>query len=135
MIHRSILGLIWILLVLFSLPTLGQESLQSVNSGGLSSDDFSFSFGEIFVVEIIEEEEKLYTVDASMFPNPTTGLSFLKTEWVLENKWIEIYNMFGQQVIRLEVTNNQINCSELSSGIYILKSTSNEFNPIKFIKK
>jgi hypothetical protein len=70
-----------------------------------------------------------------MFPNPTNGNNIYFS--VTEDATIHIYNVLGKTVSTSEVTvsNNSINISELTKGIYLLKINSGkQFITKKLIK-
>ncbi len=64
----------------------------------------------------------------SIYPNPVTDVLFLNTK--IANQHVSIYNHLGKKV--METTENKIDVSQLSSGIYILKS---EGATLKFVKQ
>ncbi|MDX6747203.1 endonuclease [Polaribacter sp. PL03] len=70
-----------------------------------------------------------------MFPNPTNGDNIYFS--VTENARIKIYNVLGKLVQTSNVTksNNSLNISNLTKGIYLLKiNSSNQFITKKLIK-
>lgn len=70
----------------------------------------------------------------SIFPNPARDVLNFRSKENIEN--IEIYNNLGQQVMKSEVLNQNINISGLSQGHYILKAQSQKgIQNIKFIKE
>ena len=70
----------------------------------------------------------------SIFPNPTTNTLFING--LPKNSNIKIFDVLGKEVLNFETTNNQINISNLQSGIYILKiENENKIVTKKFIKQ
>jgi Zn-dependent metalloprotease len=70
-------------------------------------------------------EETLLMKDLKIFPNPTSGIFTIES--CLENAvTAQILDMAGKQVLKtyiLNVGTNQIDASELSKGIYLIKLT------------
>lgn len=72
----------------------------------------------------------------SMFPNPVSSTLFITSFENLEA--ISIYNLIGQEVMRLNVTDKNIviNVSNLQDGIYIIKAISDgKISSSKFVKQ
>ena len=64
-------------------------------------------------VQLLEDEVKIY-------PNPTAGIINIQTNANIKN--VSIYNVLGKEI--LTTTTIKIDASHLSSGMYILKITS-----------
>jgi len=64
--------------------------------------------------------DKNNTLNAQVYPNPTTGLIFIST---IENiSGVAVYNLIGKKVLQAtNMVNNSIDVSSLSKGMYILK--------------
>tara|TARA_R110002049_G_scaffold37208_1_gene117464 strand:+ start:29898 stop:30239 length:342 start_codon:yes stop_codon:yes gene_type:complete len=64
----------------------------------------------------------------SVFPNPVqSGKQFIYiTSKNNFTKKVEIYNVIGKQVFTTMLSGKELNISELSSGVYILKVTENK---------
>lgn len=63
-----------------------------------------------------------------IYPNPVTnGRIYISTEQNSSTKEIEIYDMLGKKVLNTTLTNNnkEINISNLTPGIYMIKITEN----------
>jgi hypothetical protein len=107
--------------VTFSLSQVGTYYFHCGNNSSNSN-----LWGKINVVDstslVSETEEKLY----SIYPNPVTDVLTIDGNIDL----LIIYNMNGQEVLRS--TSSSINVSELSNGMYLLKSSNFETT---FIKK
>lgn len=59
----------------------------------------------------------------SVSPNPTTGRIKLKTE-SSQVEDVKVFSLLGKRVLTPSITDNQIDLSPLSKGVYILKVTS-----------
>jgi len=70
----------------------------------------------------------------TFYPNPTSGVLHFKN--IDPKAKVEIYNLSGTLVQRLELVNNQVNIKELNAGTYVIKIISNDkVNTIKIIKE
>jgi hypothetical protein len=76
-------------------------------------------------VGIFSESKLLKKLNA--FPNPTSGTVTLKLSGE-SDKNVEVYNLLGEKVmsLTLQSTNNTIDLSSLSNGIYTIKVNSKE---------
>ena len=86
--------------------------------------------------------DQIQETNLSAYPNPTTGITTVSIELLLntESK-IEIYNLSGSLVQSEKInitsgdTKKQIDISNLTSGIYLLKvSANNKYKTIKVVK-
>ena len=84
-------------------------------SDGALSDSATFT---INLTDVEEEEETLSLADASemIYPNPTDGIINIK---MAAFKEATIYNLSGKRILRS--TDNRIDVSSLSEGVYIIK--------------
>ena len=84
-------------------------------SDGVLSDSVTFT---INLTDIDEEEDPLSLADVSemIYPNPTDGIINIK---MAEFKEATIYNLSGQRI--MWSTDNRIDVSALSEGVYIIK--------------
>ena len=69
--------------------------------------------------------------DINVYPNPTNGIIKIKTD--KEILYFKIFNLFGQLMFEAGFQ-NEIDISELNSGLYILKLYDNTNLMIKTIK-
>lgn len=86
-------------------PHVGQRTL---------IDDLSLGFTPLSVPMLTSDE-------IHCFPNPVRNTLFIQNAEPAVSK--TLYNQIGQQII--ETTGNQINVSELTTGIYFLRLNSN----------
>ena len=79
------------------------------------SDSATFT---INLTDVDEEEEILSLADASemIYPNPTDGIINIK---MADFKEATVYNLSGKRIMRS--TDNRIDVSALSEGVYIIK--------------
>jgi len=62
-----------------------------------------------------------------VYPNPTSGILNIKTSLDIDN--IAVFNLLGQRVANFNqnsISNNSINLSELSQGLYIIKISAGD---------
>lgn len=75
--------------------------------------------------------------DSTVFPNPANDIITIKTQKNITS--IQVINLQGQLVMKkvIPITNNKIDVSELSNGIYFLKlrDDNEQTDVIRFIKK
>lgn len=68
--------------------------------------------------------------DLSIYPNPVTNGKthiFITSKQNLTKK-VEIFNVLGKQVSSTVLSNKELNISNLSKGVYILKVTENDIS-------
>ena len=57
----------------------------------------------------------------SIYPNPVnSGKIFITTKSSLDKK-VEIFNVLGKKVLETIITSKEVNVSNLTSGVYIIK--------------
>lgn len=59
------------------------------------------------------------TETVGIYPNPTNGILNIKADSLIES--VSVINMVGQKLSNIQFSNNQINISSLSNGIYIVE--------------
>ncbi|RKS55838.1 putative secreted protein (Por secretion system target) [Gillisia mitskevichiae] len=57
----------------------------------------------------------------SIYPNPVVGSKVYITTNKNQTKEVEIYNVLGKKILYARVTGKELDVSELTPGIYILK--------------
>lgn len=141
------------ILLLKSIYAFGQNT-SSVNSGAIQNNNLMHSVGEVFVISNNENnissgiiavttqiefftlgtEEILLSEDIRVYPNPANHSLNLNTNKKI--KKIFIYNTSGQLVSEQILNNtNRVNLTNLSKGIYFLKTENPNIKSIKIIKK
>jgi hypothetical protein len=75
----------------------------------------TFNFSTLSTADV-----QLLEADVKMYPNPTSGIINIQTNTNVKN--ISIYNLLGKEI--MTTTTMKIDASHLSSGMYILKITS-----------
>lgn len=65
-------------------------------------------------------QEKPIT-DLSIYPNPVNGGKVFITSEKNQTKQVEIYNVLGKLILSSKLTGKELDVSELTPGIYILK--------------
>jgi hypothetical protein len=62
----------------------------------------------------------------SIYPNPTnSGKIFIGTKLSLDKK-VEIFNVLGKKVLETVITSKEVNLSNLTAGVYIIKIKEGE---------
>jgi len=62
----------------------------------------------------------------SIYPNPVTGSKVYITSDANSTKEIEVYNVLGKKVLIARLTGRELDVSELTPGIYIVKIKEGE---------
>lgn len=57
----------------------------------------------------------------SIYPNPVVGSKVYITSNKNQTKEVEIYNVLGKKILNARITGKELDVSELTPGIYILK--------------
>ncbi len=87
---------------------------------------------------VIIDTDELHNLEFSLHPNPTDDFINIQMNHSSENHIVEITNLQGKILYNQYLKKNQINVSDLSSGIYMLKiinDKSGEYGTKRFIKK
>jgi hypothetical protein len=102
----------------------------------------AFASGQVedYSVNIVSGVAKIATVsgkaitEIKLYPNPTT--SILNVSSVSENATFKVYNLLGQTVMNGRISNNSINVSNFTAGVYIIEVTDKEVTSTnRFIKQ
>ncbi|MQP25664.1 T9SS type A sorting domain-containing protein [Flavobacterium sp. LMO8] len=81
----------------------------------------------------LSEESNNLIQDFYVYPNPAENKIFVNSSFEIEK--VEIYSLTGQ-LVKSQMVSNNINISDLNSGIYLAKvQTADKVSTIKFIKK
>ncbi|MFP9114077.1 T9SS type A sorting domain-containing protein [Flavobacterium sp. RHBU_3] len=57
----------------------------------------------------------------NIYPNPASGGRLYITSKSGQNKDVEIYDVLGKRVLAVNLTGKEVNISELTPGVYIIK--------------
>lgn len=102
---------------------------------GYGIPDFEVAVNAAIILGVAEQELKN---QFAIYPNPvTTTLNVLFPKHIAKAQ-VVLYNVLGKKMIQTEVTavSNRLDVSNLSSGVYIAKITSeNKTNSFKIIKQ
>jgi len=80
------------------------------------------------------QNQKLNDYEIKIYPNPTTNILYLNN--LTEKSEIEIFDLNGKLVLKTQNDNNQINVSDLNSGIYTIRIINKKgINTQKFVKE
>jgi len=105
---------------------------------GSSSNGYGGNFISYFTTKPLNNNE-FYNLNVSVYPNPTTNILNIQTEEILPNNTTAIiYDVTGKRVLNIPLQNsnlNNVNVTNLSSGVYILQINGEKINQgFKFIK-
>ena len=94
---------------------LGWEGIKDVY-GDLNPTAESFNTASV---------DDIFASQVSVYPNPAN--EFVKISSSVDINKVEIYNLLGKKVISTsKLTNNNLDVSSLSKGVYLMKLTSGE---------
>lgn len=139
----------------FSHFLFGQNLIETINSGGISSENANVSIGEILIIpenenaqsptgvlglisqiSNLEVDELELSKELIVYPNPTTYQLFFKTNEKLLNETVIIYDLLGKELAQKAIgLNNSIDLSELNQGVYLIKFRNLKTKTFKIIKK
>lgn len=88
----------------------------------LYDDNETNEFHYFIKSQITDVEKIILNVDLNLYPNPSNEILQIETDKVV--KYIQIISLNGQRMITTQ--NNNIDISQLSTGIYIVKIYINE---------
>lgn len=140
-------------LLAFSLSN-AQSVIQTVNSGSIIAPKSSISVGEIIVIPInqVQSSSGLIGILATtqetlevpqfeiakniiVFPNPTVSKIFFDTKENLRDETVSVFSNSGQRVLDTKLTSdNSLDLTALSSGIYVIQFSNKKFKSFKIIK-
>ncbi len=91
----------------------------------------------LFEINVSSGTASVETTDADLFtisPNPATDRFLVKTNELIDS--VSVYNMLGQNVeVSFNQNSNEVNISDLKSGTYFIKASSNgSSKTMKFVK-
>lgn len=141
--------------LLLGTVSYGQSVVQSINSGSVIAASSNAAVGEIVVLpqsnnqpstgligilaqlqqQNLETTSLVMDSGIAVYPNPTTAELYFKTTLSLENEKVSVFNTSGQMVQQMVLTSkNNINLSNLSSGIYLITFENKKLQSFKIIK-
>ena len=138
------------LIVTFSASS--QSVIQSVNSGSVIASNSSVSIGEIVVVPTNQSQSSSGIIgiltqtqlevphlelsqNITVYPNPTMSVIYFKTDTNLLDEKVSVFNLSGQLVSQKQITSdNSLDLSELSTGVYLIRFDNKGINSFKIIK-
>lgn len=130
----------------FTIPataTIGATRMRvSMKYNGIPTSCETFASGQVedYTVNIVSGVAKIANVsgkaitEIKLYPNPTT--SILNVSSVSENATFKVYNLLGQTIMNGRISNNSINVSHFTTGVYILELTDKGTTSVnRFIKQ
>lgn len=100
-----------------------------------STDQFTMEIDDITIITGKLSNEKFFTENFNLYPNPTSDVLNISSKNGLEMKEIKITDLSGRIVKTLNNATT-INVSDLSAGTYLIDITTNEGKASsKFVKK
>jgi len=84
---------------------------------------------------IVDQAGKEVLDSFLVFPNPVSGKLYF-SDCIAYKKLIQIYNLHGELITQIETAGNEIDFTEFSKGVYILRvSNKHKIAVIKVIKQ
>ncbi|MFC3159645.1 T9SS type A sorting domain-containing protein [Chryseobacterium arachidis] len=107
---------------------------QSGGCGGNLTPSNATMTGDLHSTSLATSDVNADISKIQIFPNPVADV--IRISGINNGQSIQIYNMTGQ-LVKSEVFDSKINVSELSSGVYLLKINTKNFqsHEFKFVKK
>jgi hypothetical protein len=102
-------------------------------SAPINQGNFSVDSTQSFNLDCTLNIAKFNQIDFDLHPNPSNNTINIKSAAAVSA--VSIYNVFGKEVLKAKNTNNKINISNLSSGVYIVKVYSENKTGIKKLIK
>ena len=101
------------------------------------SDETNNEYSKTFTVHQNSNTHKFENENISIYPNPASDMIQISSSVSLDNSTIEIYTITGKLVNNFSANANiEINISNLSNGIYIIKINSETVNFVQeFVKE
>ncbi len=62
----------------------------------------------------------------TIYPNPTSGGKIYISSKLSLDKKVEIFNVLGKKVLETVITSKEVNVSQLTAGVYIIKIKEGE---------
>ncbi|WP_374460270.1 T9SS type A sorting domain-containing protein [Chryseobacterium taeanense] len=145
-----------ITLLLFGVPffSFAQSMIGSINSGAISTDNFTHSVGEIYVIPTDPEQANSGTMgllyqtvlqvlgvselekdNVKIYPNPTADFIYVKLNSKSKIEGVEIYDLSGKLVFKTKLDSEQLDLRQLQQGTYMIVFKNSDIKPIKIIKK
>jgi hypothetical protein len=62
----------------------------------------------------------------TIYPNPTSGGKIYISSKLSLDKKVEIFNVLGKKVLETVITSREVNVSQLTAGVYIIKIKEGE---------
>ena len=144
------------IMVFFSLEANSQSTIGSTNSGAFSGPNFMYSVGEIYVLpdtnpdesnsglmgilyqvvfNVSGLDEMMFTDDFRAYPNPTNKMLYFNIDSKSEVKNIFVLDINGKLIYTTDISENTIDFSNLSSGIYFVKTNVDSISALKIVKQ
>ena len=108
---------------------------EPTNLMGYGIPNFESAFNAAATLSV---EEQLRKVQFAVFPNPATNLIKVSFPSDVENAAVSVYNILGKEVLKSRVSSSQngIDISSLSAGMYLVKINANNVsNSFKIFKQ
>ncbi|GGI56411.1 T9SS type A sorting domain-containing protein [Winogradskyella haliclonae] len=109
------------------------STVTTTNSDIVTTINYSADEVEVEVIDVLSINQNVLN-NTVVHPNPTKDILNIQTNYVAINS-ISIYDMLGKEVLFTKDVNNSIDISNLKSGIYLIKITTNEASVTKKIVK
>ncbi len=83
-----------------------------------------FTFGQELVS--VNDAKPLEVKGFKMYPNPAYGEEVYITTASNGNKQVQVFDVFGEVVLRDKIATNTLNISKLVPGVYVLQVTEDK---------
>lgn len=133
-------------MVFFSLSKMFSQQVNfKINSTPLSSNNLNYVVGTTFVnltytTNSNFQKKDIINVDnqnkesIKIFPNPTENRIYISGKGITTQTEFEVYNDIGQLLFKQELSNDYIDLSNFSKGVYFIVPILEKSTAFKIIK-
>lgn len=141
------------LLFAISFTSFSQSIIGSFNTAAVNSNSFVQSIGEIYITPedntnissgllgiiyqldliTLSTNQIRFSDNVGIGPNPTKGILNISLNDEIDE--VTLFDINGRKIRNYSLINNQIDISELNSGLYFFHFQNTNIKPIKILKK
>ncbi|MBV8328460.1 T9SS type A sorting domain-containing protein [Chryseobacterium sp.] len=145
-----------LILIFLVVPLFGfsQSVIGNINSGAVSTNNFAYSVGEIYVIPADPDQTGSGTMGMlyqsvlkilgvseiekdkiKIYPNPTSDFIYIQLSSRSKIEDVEIYDFSGKLVVKTKLESGKLDLRHLVQGMYLVVFQNSGIQPIKIMKK